>query len=558
MRLRALQRYVQEQRDEDLMLRVDPPMLLPANPERVGNLMREWEAAQKRRQDPSSYRAVMARLASQLCEVLGFALVDSRSHKNLHAYVIKAPALRLSMPPAFPIVFLPRSDLAEEDIRSLDALIAMLNVPSYLALLVVPDDQDAAFDGPALKALATDLRRHSARDHILLKYGDLYSIFVARDAGKRFISIILEQVDLTVVSPYVTLGPVSESMFFGREPELETIIRTIKDESLAVTGARKIGKTSILSKLHRTFSTLPDCRLLYLDCQAVQDYEGFFDTAESVWQVSWLPRTPEHLVRLVSMVKGGRDRPSLVFLLDEVDALVHYDRMNRGRLFRVCRALSLDDQCRFVFCGGRFLHTQQHSPSSPLVSFCQPIHLGHLEPRDAARMVAEPMQEMGIALEAPSTLIQRIVDLSVCHPNLVQYICHQLIVRINLRGDRLIRLSDLGDIERSTEFAAYFAEVMWGDATPLERLVTLLMLDQGSATVAEMEAALRDRGLDPAPAHTERALQGLLFCSVLSKNGPSYSFTTPAFASIVTVTQDVTALIERSVEDVVIQTGLDV
>jgi hypothetical protein len=289
----------------------------------------------------------------------------------------------------------------------------------------------------------------------------------------------------------------------------------------------------------------------------VQDYEDFYDTAETVWQVLWSPRTPEHLVQLVSMLKGGRNEQLLVFLMDEVDALLQHDQRNQERLFRVCRALSQEGQCRFVFCGGRFLHTQQHNPDSALFNFCQTIHLSYLKPRDTARIVAEPMQEMGIAFEEPNTLIQRIVDLSACHPNLVQYICHELIVKINARGERLIRLSDLDDIEGSAEFGAYFAEVMWVNTTALERLITLLMLDQSSISMPQIQAALRQHGLDIAPADIERALQGLVFCSILSKDGQSYSFATPAFPSIVAVTQDVTALIERTLQEVASPTGVE-
>ncbi len=557
VRLRALQRYVQEQRDEDLILRVDPPMLLPANTQQVGDLSRNWEAAQKRRNDPAAFRSVVARLASQLCQLLGFTLVDSRSYKNLHGYVIRAPVLRLNMPPSFPVIFLQRRDVVEEDIRSLDDLMAILNVPSYLALLIVPDEDEAAPRGPALKARFAKLRNASAHDYIVLEYEDLYSIFVAKDAGKRFISIMLEQVDLTVVSPYVTSGPVPESMFFGREYELKTITRTIKDESFAVTGTRKIGKTSMLAKLHRTFAALPEFHPLYLDCQAVQDYQDFYDNAQTVWQLPCSSPTPEYLVQLVSMVKGGRNEQLLVFLLDEVDALLQYDQTNQERLFRVCRALSQEGHCRFVLCGGRVLHSQQHNPNSALFNFCHTIHLSYLKPRDAARIVAEPMQEMGIAFEEANTLIQRVVDLSACHPNLVQYVCHQLIVRINARGDRMIRLSDLDNIERSPEFGAYFAEVMWGNTTSLERLITLLMLGQGGISAPQIDALLREHGLGIARSDLEGALQGLIFCSILIKDGQSYSFSTPAFASIVTVTQDVTALIQRALTDVSSHAGVD-
>ena len=80
----------------------------------------------------------------------------------------------------------------------------------------------------------------------MLNGNDLRQIIIARDPDKRLVEIILQQVDLTVVSPYMTSGPVPENMFFGRDHELKTITRKINDTSFALIGGRKIGKTSTL------------------------------------------------------------------------------------------------------------------------------------------------------------------------------------------------------------------------------------------------------------------------------------------------------------------------
>ena len=85
----------------------------------------------------------------------------------------------------------------------------------------------------------------------MLNGQDLRQILIARDPGKRLVEIILQQVDLSVVSPYVTSGPVPASMFFGRDHELKTITRKITDTSFALIGGRKIGKTSILDRVYR-------------------------------------------------------------------------------------------------------------------------------------------------------------------------------------------------------------------------------------------------------------------------------------------------------------------
>jgi len=550
LRLHALQRYMQEHREDSLVLRRNPPVLQPANSLQLWDLTRNWNAAQKRLNNASAFRPVVSRITEQLCQLLGFTLLDSRTYKNLHGYVIKAPALRLKMPPMFPIVFAQKYDLAEQDIRNLHDLMGILNVPSYLTLLVIPDDETATSQERNLrKARLKKLQRITAHDLIIMDYDDLYRIFVAKDPQKRFIQILLGQVDLTVVSPYVTSGPVPENMFFGRDHELKTITRTIKDKNFAIVGGRKIGKTSILAKLNRSFADSTDFYPLYLDCQAVQNYRDFCDATGTIWKLAWSERCPEHLVQLAARMKQEHEGQLAVILLDEVDTLLQYDSLNQERLFKTFRALAQEGCCRFIFCGGRILYASLHDSGSALFNFCHVMRLGYLNPRDTGRIVLEPMQEMGIGFEDASKSMQRVIDLSACHPNLVQYICQELIVQINSRGDRLITLADLDTIESSSQFSEYFVKVMWGNSTALERLITLLILDEPSVTPAQIAAALCKHGVEVSSTAIEQALDGLVFCSILTKEEQEYYFTAPAFPSVITAIQDVESLIERTIQD---------
>ena len=267
-----------------------------------------------------------------------------------------------------------------------------------------------------------------------------------------------------------------------------------------------------------------------------------------MWKLPFPDRTPEHLIQLVARMKQEREGRLLVVLLDEVDALLTHDLTNEERLFKVFRALSQGGCCRFIFCGGRVLYARLHDPSSALFNFCSAIRLGYLNPRDTGRIVLEPMQEMGIGFEDAGKLVQGIMDLSAGHPNLVQYICQELIVRINARGDHFLTLADLHAISSSSQFGEYLIEVMWGNATALERLITLLMLDKPSMTAAQMEAALREHGMEVSSTAIEQALDGLVFYSVLNREEQEYYFTAAAFPAVVTATQNIGALIERSIQ----------
>jgi hypothetical protein len=282
-----------------------------------------------------------------------------------------------------------------------------------------------------------------------------------------------------------------------------------------------------------------------------------------MWQVTPANHSPEEMQRLIACMRqktAGPDVPdlddasanqrrNLVILLDEVDALLKYDSGNGERLFKVFRALSQEAYCRFIFCGGKVLHSRLHDPDSALFNFCNIICLSYLTARDTGRIVVEPMQEMGIGFEDASQLVQGIVGLSSCHPNIVQYICQELILRINARGDRFVTQADLDAIANSSRLGDYMIEVMWGNTNALERLITLLIiLERPSATLAQIETALHARGLDVPTAAVEEALDTLVLYSVLNKDHEVYSFTAVAFPSVVAATQDVDLLVERAIQ----------
>lgn len=547
-KLRAMQLYIQEHGEDNLALRLNPPMLEPVNAMQVGNFLRNWRTAQKKAKNAVAFKPMVSRITDQLCQLLGFTLLETRSYKDLHAYVIKAPTLRLKMPPMFPIIFLQKNSLTEQDIRDLHDLMGILHISSYLALLVFPDSE-AGQEPAKTKMLFKKLTRGMAHDFIVMDFDDLYRIFVAKNPEKRFSRILLAQVDLTVVSPYVISGPVPENMFFGRDYELKTITRMIKDNNFAIVGGRKIGKTSILNKLHRSFTTAPDIHSLYLDCQAVQDYQDLCNIVGTMWQVTLPDCSPEALMSTIVRTKREKKDQLIAILLDEVDALLQHDTLNQERLFKVFRALAQEHQCRFVLCGGKILHAHLHDPHSALFNFCNVLRLSYLSPRDTGRIVMEPMQEMGIGFEDASKLVHEVITLSACHPNLVQYICQELIVRINARGDRFITLADLEAIGNSRQFNEYLIEVMWGNTTALERLITLLiMVDAPHATFTEIETALHMRGVQVPPAAVEQALDTLVLYSILNREGQEYCFTTPAFPSIVAATQDMDSLVERTIQ----------
>jgi hypothetical protein len=418
---------------------------------------------------------------------------------------------------------------------------SILEMTSYFALIV--DLNDSADHLDQRRKLRT-LVRDTIHDFIVLDGTDLRRVLIARDPGQRLVEIILGQVDLTVVSPYVTSGPVPENMFFGRENELKTITRKIGDTSFALVGGRKIGKTSTLVKVYRLLSeSIGVERTLYLDCQSVDSADAFFEAASTLWHIDPPLRTAEDFRRYLVAHGRGEAREPLVLLLDEVDGLISYDQAHGHSLFSVFRALSQQRRCRFVLCGERVLYSQIHAADSPLFNFGDVIHLGYLREGAARRVISEPMQAMGIAIQNPDEVVAEIIRLSSCHPNLVQNLCQQLILEANRRHSRQITPADLRRVRHSSSFHEYFLEVTWGNTSALERAITLLIADRDSVAFSEVQQILAEADIVVTQAEVERAVAGLRLNSILVKEGQRYRLSSAVFADIVRESQEVDILL---------------
>ncbi len=536
---RALRLYVEKHLDDALTMISTPLSLRADNFALTQKFVSHWKAAWEVIDSEEAFGSVTAQIVDQLCALLGFTRTDARAYKGLVGYVVRAPALRLKIPPRFPIIFVPRHEAQESDLEALRDLMGVLNMVSYFALIVDLRDRPPRDQRQSL----ANLVREAIHDFIVLDGRTIRDLLNARDHARRLVEIILGQVDLTVVSPYVTSGPVPANMFFGRESELKTIVRTVRDTNFAIVGGRKIGKTSVLARVLQLLQDAPEYQPFYLDCQAVHSREDFFEAVDTMWRIALPARTPEAFRRIATDLPAQYPSRTIVMLFDEIDSILSHDAAEGEQLFRIFRALAQELPIRFVFCGEKTLNASLHDARLSFFNFCNLMPLSYLSPEEARRVVIDPMQEMGISLHEDGDLADQIVTLAAGHPNMVQYVCQKLIERINQRRERVILRTDVNAIGESAEFAEYFAEVSWGNATALERLITLLMLERPEVTVGEIADVLRAGGLQVPPDKLEEALEGLTLYSILRRDGPRYTFATQAIPSVLKRSQDVYGLV---------------
>ncbi len=527
----AIYRFVEAHRELALILREDPLRLEPARRLPLHQFAQNWQALVERRNSPSSAAPLATRLIEQLCQLLGFEPLARQEYGAWVGYMAEASSIRLSLPARFPIVFWVGGEAGPRDLSDLRTLMLNLNALSFFALLVVVSDEEAQYEA---KRTLVGLVRGGAEDLIVLTVYDLYSLFLAAEPVARLVEIILQQIDLTVVSPYVTSGPVPENMFFGRDYELKVILRTIHDASYALVGGRKIGKTSVLNKLQRLIQRTEGLAAFYVDCHGVTDTATFFEAFQVATSVSVGAAKPEAMRQALVRLRqqAGLGRETIVFLLDEADQLARADREEYGGLWRVFRSLDQEGLCHFVFTGERYLYNALHNPASPLYNAWRVLRLGYLSERDVQRIVTEPMREMGLSCEDTAALVQTVIEMTACHPNLVQAVCQMLIRLINTRGDRLIRREDIEAVRHDPSYPDLFLEVVWGNASTLERLISVLMAERSAFTVADVREALAAQGCTPTTAEIERALANLDLIALIRRQGGTYAQGAPALARL--------------------------
>ena len=528
--------------------------------ERVADFDKHWKTALANLSDDTSeqldaFREAIKSVTDILCRALEFEREDMESDfDRLYGHLVNAPTLQLNLPNTFPFIYIQRDEPTDDDLDALIDLMRKLNVIQRFAFVIIFSNsrrvQEKLFD----KGL------RPSYDFIVLDEDNLRDILIEEDARNFAIKTMLLQVELTVVSPYVIYGPTPPNVFFGRDWEIKTILRTLQQHNIALPGGRQIGKTSILHRVRdillRSERAVEygiakeeiELSPLYLNCQAAPNYESFLRYAARQW------RADEPLNSLIDFYElASRKREEyktrLVILIDDADGILKYDSEHENQLFGIFRMLSEGDICRFVFTGERIVHNAILNENSVLSNFCQPLHVGYLDEKSAARLVSKPMKDINIQLEDEENIIHRILDLTSCHPRMVQWVCFELLKIINREGTRTITMAHLKEMENSRDFQSEFINTIWGGRIAFEKLVSLLIVEADAPMSAEkIGDKLKENGLNASELDT--TLEILKLASVLTEEKGHYRFLANEFPRIFRANINTKDFIERLKEEI--------
>ena len=311
-----------------------------------------------------------------------------------------------------------------------------------------------------------------AIDIILADPISLIQVLQAANPEEELRGLIFRQA--TRLSPFVTVGPVPPSMFFGREQELRAIVDYLgTGRSCAVIAGRRYGKTSVLLRLHGKL--LPDLgyRTLYLDWQAFHSYDDIMESR----MLDWKPEPPAEIpATLGELLKNPPADKRLVLLIDEVDRFISVDRQADWRFFRMLRTLATNSRIRVVLGGERVLREALAEPDGPLFNFANATLLGPLDKAAVEQLVERPLKQFGYEIVNEDEVVRRICDFTSNHPNVIQRLCRRLLELSSARSTHRITPIEVDTILEDPAFQEEdFLATYWERATPLERIITLLM-----------------------------------------------------------------------------------
>lgn len=381
------------------------------------------------------------------------------------------------------------------------------------------------------------------------------------------LDLICEQIPLSSLAPYEISRPVWGSGFFGRQAEIDRILRQ-DSTNFAILGIRRIGKTSLLTEVYRRLLNQgEEERVVWLDCSTLSSPDEFVREIVRRLHDRELPRLQHRgadaysfydFLRRMPKMHGGR----ITILLDEFDKLLQWERVGENLLAALRDAArelpgdqaaryrpakvrrkpavpgapqehhAIPQQCRLIIAGFRRLMTELHNQLSPLFLTFEPIHLKPFSWRETEEIVTLPMQALRVRIEDERKVVSQIHADTRGHPLLVQYYCRELIDGLAQRGSRTLGPADLFDIYRRDSFRSYLLTAFRDNLHVDEKLlVYVLLLEYGESketfTQEEMHAALQRRACAYSPEWIDRTCDNLVWAGVLERDSRLYRFALP-------------------------------
>jgi len=497
-------------------------------------------------------------LLSYLSDELDYRIRPAPDTLGYSLFYIDLSAWKLRLTHHTPVIWVRAPDLEETTPKKLSqSLQDVVRQRSWRRRTVL-----VLLDGPG-----EDLRMTAANplhSFVVIDKAAQEQLLQSRRPTGALLDLISSQVPISTLAPYEISSPVTGSRFFGRQYEINRILRN-PDTNHAVLGIRRIGKTSLLREVKRILTEEEDedddesrnPHIIYLDCSDLLSTDDYIREVVRRLNPKELPRL--HLQKYAFFFPNflermhRRHKRKIVFLLDEIDNLVIMQRGN-WELFRMLRASANKGACQYIMAGFREVNRELYDINSPFYNFAEELRLNEFMTREATRLIITPMENLRVRFRNKDEIVSRIYEETAGHPNLIQYYCQIMLRRLDQTGQREITPDSLIDVYADKGFKSHLITSFMQNTQNREKAVVYALIAEdgpnlNSFTQARIDVALRKRGLVLEQAKIDRACEVLLLAGVFHQKGKEFSFTSPVFLKVLQQFHDIDYLFRKVKEE---------
>jgi hypothetical protein len=407
----------------------------------------------------------------------------------------------------------------------------------------------------------------SMLEAVFLSGMDLAAVFAAPVPKAEFIAIIRRQTPVSLRCPFNTNREALGAMFVGRRSELSSLVENL-DTSMAIEGARRIGKTSLMREAYtilrnRHFNDWRQ-RVFYFICHT---WTSFPEACRLMAHRIDMKRelrldlSPRNVMYMFERRSHGGAKPLLLFL-DEVDRLIDIDGDRNWQFFNLLATLKEQGMIRFVVAGYRSIsklvrgqganrsevpHQQSliPRPETPLLQALEIKNLKPLSRHEANQLLTQPLKNADVQVFDEAEVVQRVAKATAGYPFFVQFFGEQLFKRAAERRDQAITCEDVVEVEESAELMEYlethFIEntIRYGVPVVQERACAYLFASSQDAewTEQDFSEACREWQIplgEDAFGTVHRAVKCLRDAQILTYVHGRYTFAFPVMRQVLT------------------------
>jgi hypothetical protein len=311
--------------------------------------------------------------------------------------------------------------------------------------------------------------------------------------------------------PYIIGKPLNEQLeiFTGRTSiglRIEQLLIDHRRPPLLLYGQRRMGKTSLLNNLGKL---LPNTIIpMFVDLQgapaSASDLAGFlYNLAREMVKsakkqgVTLPPLTREALTsdpftsfdEWLDTVEQKLEQNTALLMLDEfevLDSAIAKGRFDEQDVLGMLRHL-IQHRPRFkVLLAGSHTIEEYQRWASYLINV-QVVHISYLKEAEARQLIERPVKDFTLRYEPDA--VERVLQLTRCHPFLIQLLCAEIIALKNEQDPSIRRLATLADVEAAIPEAFksggfFFADIQNNQVDDNGRAILRFIAAQGEGAIA--------------------------------------------------------------------------